>query len=33
MIELWMPLCVSAVYLMVKKDNLRLGKIIDEENK
>ena len=30
---LWIPLCALAVYLMAKKDILRLGKLIVEEDK
>ena len=28
-----MPLCVLVVYLIAKKDNLKLGKLIDKEDK
>ena len=31
--EPWMPLCVLTFYLMAKKDILRLGKSIDQEDK
>ena len=30
---LWMPLCLLAIYLPAEKDILRLGKLIDKEDK